>query len=171
MLRENVQNLLRDQINKELYSAYLYLDMSNWYYAQNLDGFGNWFFIQAREEQDHAMKILRYLQDNDAPVELQAIAAPSETYQGYGEPLQAALEHERYITSQIDAIYLAASEEKDLRTCKFIDWFIDEQGEEEKNASDLIGKYELFGDDAKSLYMLNAELLQRVYTPPVDNEA
>lgn len=166
MLSEKVLNLLKDQINKEFYSAYLYLDMSNWYYEQNLDGFGNWFFVQAQEEQAHALKFLQYLLDNDAPVKLGAISAPDEVFETHGDPLKASLKHERYITSQIHAIYDAASQVNDLRTCKFLDWFINEQGEEEKNATDLLGKYELFGTDAKGLYMLNAELKTRVYTPP-----
>lgn len=163
---QKVSQLLNEQINKEFYSAYLYLDMANFYAARGLDGFANWFEVQAREEQDHAMLFYRYLQNNSEAVTLEAIARPDKAFETLVDPLDAALEHEKYVTSLINAIYAAAQEARDFRTTQFLDWFIKEQGEEEKNASDLITKMALFGSDAKGLYMLNSELAARVYAAP-----
>lgn len=161
-----VSALLNDQINKEFYSAYLYLDMANFYTRKGLDGFANWYEIQAKEEQDHALLMYQYLQNNGEQVTLEAIAKPDKTFETLMDPLKAGLEHEKYVTSLINAIYEAAQEVRDFRTTQFLDWFIKEQGEEEKNSMDLITKMELFGDDARSLYMLNSELAGRTYSAP-----
>ena len=166
MLNAKVRELLNDQINKEFYSAYLYLDFSNYYERVGLDGFANWYRVQAQEERDHAMLFYDYLQNNDELVELAAIAKPNKVFTDNMGPLQAALEHEQYVTSLIDAIYAEAYGARDFRTMEFLNWFVKEQGEEETNARDLITKMELFGNDPKSLYMLNSELLARVYTAP-----
>ena len=120
-MNANVSKLLNEQINKEFYSAYLYLDFANYYASVGLDGFENWYRVQAQEERDHAMLFYQYLQNNGEGVTFEAIAK---------------------------------------------DWFIKEQGEEEKNAADLITKMELFGGDSKGLYMLNSELKARVYAVP-----
>lgn len=166
MLAKEVIKLLNEQINKEFYSAYLYLDMANYYNDKNLNGFSNWFNVQAQEERDHAMLFMTYLQNNNVPVVLTAIAAPDKTYADYKVPLDAALEHEQYVTASINTIYEKAMQEKDFRTLQFLSWFIDEQGEEEKNAQELIDRFELFGNDAKSLYLLDSELAARVYSAP-----
>ncbi|MDD4781324.1 MAG: ferritin [Tissierellia bacterium] len=166
MLNENVSKLLNEQINKELFSAYLYLDFSNYYYDEGLDGFGNWFKIQAQEERDHAMLILQYMQNNGEKVKLTQIAGPDISYADHKIPLTEALKHEQFITASIHDIYDEALKTKDYRTTQFLDWFVQEQGEEEKNSEDLIKKYELFGTEAKSLYMLNSELGARTYAPP-----
>ena len=166
MLNAKVRDLLNQQINKEFYSAYLYLDFSNYYERVGLDGFANWYRIQAQEERDHAMLFYDYLQNNDELVELDAIAKPDKVFTDNMGPLKAALEHERYVTSLIDTIYAAAYEVKDFRTMEFLNWFVKEQGEEETNASDMITKMELFGTDPKSMYMLNNELAARVYSAP-----
>ena len=166
MFDKNVSRLLNEQINKELYSAYLYLDFSNYFKAQGLDGFANWYMIQAQEERDHAMLFYTYLQNNNEKVTLDAIAKPDKVLDSNMTVLKAGLEHEEYVTSLINNIYAAAYEVKDFRTMQFLDWFVKEQGEEETNANDLISKMELFGSDPKGLYMLNNELGQRVYSAP-----
>ena len=163
---KRVAELLNDQINKELYSAYLYLDMANFYAAKGLDGFANWYEIQAKEEQDHAMLIYKYLHNNDQTVTLGAIAKPDKEFKGLMDPLKAAHAHEQYVTSLINGIYDAALEAKAPRTVQFLDWFVKEQGEEEVNSSGMITKMELFGGDAKGLYMLNSELAGRTYSAP-----
>lgn len=112
------------------------------------------------------MLFYRYLHNNSEAVTLEAIARPDKAFETLADPLDAALEHEKYVTSLINAIYAAAQEARDFRTTQFLDWFIKEQGEEEKNASDLITKMALFGSDAKGLYMLNSELAARVYAAP-----
>ena len=163
---QKVRELLNDQINKELYSAYLYLDMTNYYIDMDLDGFGNWYTIQAQEERDHAMLFMKYLQNNGCKVTLAAINKPDKEFRTPLDPLTAAAEHERYVTSLIHTIYEAAFSVKDFRTMQFLDWFVKEQGEEEQNADGMVNKYKLFGEDPKSLYLLNQELAGRVYNAP-----
>ena len=165
-MNEKVRELLNQQINKELYTAYLYLDFSNYFEDRGLDGFANWYMIQAQEERDHAMLFYQYLQNNNQKVTLEAIAKPDKVLDSDMTVLKAGLEHEQYVTSLINDIYTAAYDVKDFRTMQFLDWFVKEQGEEETNANDLITKMELFGSDAKSLYMLNSELAARVYSAP-----
>ena len=166
MLDANVAELLNEQINKEFYSAYLYLDFSNYFEEEGLDGFANWYKVQAQEERDHAMLFLQYLQNNSAKVTLEAIPKPDKELADRLQVLRYGLEHEQYVTSLIHTLYDAAYTVKDFRTMQFLDWFVQEQGEEEKNSEDLIKKMELFGTDAKGLYMLNSELAARTYTAP-----
>ncbi len=161
-----VHELLNQQINKEFYSAYLYLDFSNYFEDKGLDGFANWYMIQAQEERDHAMLFYKYLQNENMPVTLEAIAKPDKVFESNMDVLEAGLEHEKYVTSLINDIYAAAYDVRDFRTMQFLDWFVKEQGEEETNANDLITKLELFGSDPKSLYMLNQELGGRIYSAP-----
>ena len=163
---KRVHELLNNQINKEFYSAYLYLEFSNYFKAKGLDGFANWYMIQAQEERDHALLFYQYLQNNNMPVTLGAIDSPAREFTDNMDVLKAGLAHEEYVTSLIHDIYAAAYEVKDFRAMQFLDWFVKEQGEEETNANDLITKLELFGSDPKSLYMLNQELGTRVYTAP-----
>ena len=161
-----VSKLLNEQITKELYSAYLYLDFSIFYEQQGLDGFANWYMIQAQEERDHAMLFLKFLQNNGEKVELGAIDKPDKELKVLMDPLKAGLEHEKYVTSLINDIYEAAYNVKDFRTMQFLDWFVKEQLEEEKNADDMIKKMELFGNDSKGLYSLDAEYAARIYSAP-----
>lgn len=165
-MNSKVSQLINEQINKEFYSAYLYLDFANYYASVGLDGFENWYKIQAQEEMDHAMLFYQYLHNNDEKVTLEAIEKPDKIFEDNMAPLKAGLEHEKYVTSLINNIYAAAFEDKDFRTMQLLDWFVKEQGEEEKNAADLITKLELFGSDAKGLYALNSELASRVYSAP-----
>lgn len=171
MLDKKIADLINEQVNKELYSAYLYLDFANYYADEGLDGFAHWYEVQAQEERDHALMMRRFLIDNGVRVAFGKIAKPDKTYKKHSDPLEAGLEHERYVTSLITEIYAAANEAKDFKTMQFLDWFVKEQGEEEKNAEDLIKKMSLFGGDAKGLYMLNQELAARVYTPSATGPA
>ena len=166
MLNAKVHQLLNQQINKEFYSAYLYLDFSNYFKAQGLDGFANWYMIQAQEERDHAMLFYTYLQNENMPVTLEAIDKPDKTFETVLDPLVIAAEHERYVTALINEIYHEAHQAKDYRTMKFLDWFVDEQGEEEDSADSMVNRYKLFGADPKGLYLLDQEYAGRVYTAP-----
>ena len=166
MVNEKVAELLNTQVNKEFYSAYLYLAFSNYFSDAGLDGFANWYQIQAQEERDHAMLFVQYMQNNDIPVTYEAIEQPKFDANEHIDILKAALNHERYVTGLIHNIYGAASDVKDFRTTQFLDWFVKEQGEEEKNAEDLLKKMELFGGDPKSLYLLDQELAARTYAAP-----
>ena len=166
MLSEKVAALLNDQVNKEFYSAYLYLDFSNYFSERGLDGFANWYRIQAQEERDHAMLFYQYLHNNNAKVTLEAIAKPDKVLDSDMAVLKAGLEHEMYVTGLIHDIYAAADEDKDFRTMQFLNWFVKEQGEEEVNANEMISKMELFGSDPRGLYLLNSELGSRTYSAP-----
>ena len=139
---------------------------ADFYEEKGLEGFANWYEVQAQEERDHAMLFRQYLHNNDQKVTLEAIDRPEAELSTLMDPLQAGLQHEEYVTSLIHQLYAAAQEAHDFRTMQFLDWFVKEQGEEEKNAHDLITKMELFGSDPKGLYMVDSELKARVYTAP-----
>ena len=165
-MNETVARLLNEQINKELYSAYLYLDMAIFYDAMDLDGYANYYTIQAQEERDHALLFMQYLQSNGQKVTLDAIGKPDKVYEKVLDPLVAAAEHERYVSALINNIYHEAYQVRDYRTMKFLDWFVDEQREEEDNADSMISRYQLFGSDPRGLYLLDQEYAGRVYTAP-----
>ncbi|MBS5737339.1 MAG: ferritin [Clostridiales bacterium] len=165
-MTDKVAKLINEQINKEFYSAYLYLEFSNYYADAGLDGFENWYKIQAQEERDHALLFYQYLHNNDIKVTFEAIDKPDCDLKNNMDPLKAGLKHEQYVTSLINNIYAEAFKDQDFRTMQLLDWFVKEQGEEEKNASDMITKMELYGTDAKGLYMLNNELKARTYAAP-----
>lgn len=166
MTNNNVKDLLNKQFSKEMYSAYLYLAIAGYYNEKNLDGFSNWFEVQAQEELDHAMLFRKYLQNDGFPVTYSLIEQPETVFLDIKMPLIATLAHEQMITSSIHDIYSQAFDGKDFKTTQFLDWFIKEQGEEEKNSTDLINKFDLYGQDSKGLYMLNAELLTRIHSLP-----
>lgn len=166
MLNSKISELLNRQINREFYSSYLYLDMSNYYYDNSLNGFGNWFGVQTQEEYAHAMLFIQYMQNNDAKIILDSIAKPDITYTSFKQPLDEAYKHELFISQSINEIYGVAYELKDFKTMQFLDWFVKEQGEEEKNVDDLCKRFDLFGTDAKGLYLLDTELASRTFTQP-----
>ena len=131
-MNEKIAALLNDQINKEFYSAYLYLDMANYYTDMHLNGYANYYTIQAQEERDHALLFMKYMQSNGLKVTLEAIGKPDKAFTSILDPMEIAAEHERYVTSLINNIYAAAHEAKDYRTMKFLDWFVDERGLQEE---------------------------------------
>ena len=166
MIDAKVSKLLSDQVNKEFYSAYLYLLFANYFTEAGLTGFAHWYTVQAQEERDHAMLFIKYLQNNGLPVIFEAIAKPEASLVSHLHVLKAGLAHEQFVTESIHTIYDFAYSAKDFRTMQFLDWFVKEQGEEETNASDLIKKLELFGSDTKGLFMVDQALAARVYNPP-----
>lgn len=165
-MNDTIAALLNDQINKELYSAYLYLDIANYYDEQDLDGYANYYMIQAQEERDHALLFMKYMQNNGLKITLEAIGKPDKVFNNILDPLVIAAEHERYVTALINNIYHEAHQGKDYRTMKFLDWFVDEQMEEEDNADSMVSRYKLFGQDPRGLYLLDQEYAARVYTAP-----
>ena len=165
-MNDTIKTLLNEQINKELYSAYLYVDIANYYDELDLDGYANYYMIQAQEERDHALLFMKYMQNNGWKVTLEAIAKPDKSFGSILDPLEVAAEHERYVTSLINAIYHECHEARDYRTMKFLDWFVDEQMEEEDNADSMVNRYKLFGSDPKGLYALDQEYAARVYNAP-----
>lgn len=165
-MNETIAKLLNTQVNKEFYSAYLYLDIANYYDELDLDGYANYYMIQAQEERDHALLFLKYMQNNGLKVSLEAIEKPGQVFDSVLAPLEVAAEHERYVTALINGIYHECHAAKDYRTMKFLDWFVDEQMEEEENANKMISRYKLFGADPKGLYLLDQEYAARIYTAP-----
>lgn len=166
MMNDKIAALLNQQVNKEFYSAYLYLDMANFYDEMDLDGYSNYYMIQAQEERDHALQFIQYMQTNNLKITLEAIDKPDKTYKTVLDPLETAAEHERYVTALIHDIYHEAHQAGDYRTMKFLDWFVDEQMEEEDNADTMVSRYKLFGTDPKGLYLLDQEYAGRTYTAP-----
>ena len=158
MLNKKVVELMVNQVNKELYSSYLYLAISNYYAEEGLNGFASWFKKQAAEESEHADKFMEYLHDNDEKVVLETIEAYKGKFKDYKEPLTLQLSHEKYVTSLINDIYTAAIEGKDYRSLNFLNWFITEQAEEEKTAKDLLKEFELFAIDSKSVFEFSEKL-------------
>lgn len=165
-MKATISEMLSKQVNKELYSAYLYLEFQNILNDRGLQGFAHWYMIQAQEERDHAMLFYEYLQHNNQKVALEAVEKPETSANTILEILEAALAHEEYITASINDIYEVALREKDYRTKEFLDWFVKEQGEEESNAQTLIDKVKLLGGDPKNMYLLDQELAARTYTAP-----
>lgn len=163
MINSNILNELNEQINKEFYSAYLYLEISNYFNSINFEGFEKWFSLQALEEQDHAIKIINYIKQNDEKPVLKQINAPSIKIQSPLFALENALKHEQYITGSINEIYSLAISSNDYRTMKFLDWFIEEQAEEEGTTLKLINKFKMFCDTPAGLYSVDKELGQRIY--------
>lgn len=157
-------DVLNTQVNKELFSSYLYLAFADYFEDRGLRGYANYFEVQAKEELDHAMILRRYLLDNDYPVTLESVAAAKLSARDDLSVLKAALDHEKAVTKLIYDCYHVAHEARDLRSMKLLDWFIKEQGEEETNASDRVKDYENFGTDPKGLYQLDRELATRTYT-------
>ena len=165
-MNDKIASLLNQQINKEFYSAYLYLDMSNFYDDMDLDGYANYYMVQAQEERDHALLFLKYMQSIGLKVTLEAIDKPDKVFSSVLDPLEIAAEHERYVSSLINDIYHEYHEAHDYRTLKFLDWFVDEQREEEDSADSMVSRYKLFGQDPRGLYLLDQEYAGRVYAPP-----
>lgn len=166
MLDKKIAELLNDQFNYEFYSGYLYLSFANYYTQKGLNGFANWYLVQEQEERAHALLFMQYLQNNGMDVEFRDIQKVSADFKDYKQPLEAGYNHELYVTKRIHDLYSAAYDVKDFRTMQFLDYFVKEQGEEEKNVEELIRKFELFGLDSKGLYLMDNEMAARVYTAP-----
>ncbi|MDG6243641.1 MAG: ferritin [Methanolobus sp.] len=166
MLSENMTEALNGQINKEMYSAYLYMDMSAHCTYEGLGGFANWFMVQYQEEMSHAMKIYDYINEQGGKVVLNAIEKPPGTFGTPLEMFEATLKHEQFITKSIHELVELAYEEKDYATQIFLQWFVTEQIEEEANDNELIAKLKLVGNDGNGLFMLDRELEARSFVPP-----
>ena len=170
MLKEEMVKALNDQINEEFYSAYLYLSMATYFDAIGLKGFANWMMVQYKEETDHAMKIYNYLSFQGAKIKLQAIKEPPEQWDSPLQVFEQTLKHEQHITERINYLVDIAERLKDRATFNFLQWYIDEQVEEEANDREIIDKLLLIGDNKNALFMLDKELGQRTYTPLATEE-
>lgn len=165
MLSEKLQQKLNEQIQKEFYSAYLYLSIEAYLASLNLMGFANWFHVQAQEERDHAMLIFDYMVRVGGKIKLGQIDAPLADFASIEEALKLTYTHEQGVTRSIYGIVDAALEEKDHKTTAFLQWFVNEQIEEEANADSNVKKFKLAGNDGRGILMMDAEMAARVYTP------
>jgi len=171
MLSEKMLKVLNGQINKEMYSAYLYLAMSAHSESVGLKGFANWFYVQYQEEIEHAMRIYHYIHSQGGKVELLSIEKPPSKFESPMEMFEKTLEHEKFITKSINELVDLAVEEKDHATQIFLQWFVTEQIEEEANDNEIIDKLNLAGKEGNGLFMIDKELGARVFTPhPVTEE-
>lgn len=170
MLNEKIEKALNDQINEELFSAYLYLSMSAWFETINLKGFANWMNVQNQEEQFHAMKIFNFINERGGTVKLQAIKEPQISWKSPLDAFEAAYKHEQHITGRINDLVHLAMDEKDRATQIFLEWFVTEQVEEEAAADEIIQNLKLVGDQGQGIFMLDRELGQRTFAPPPAGE-
>ena len=161
MISENMNNIINEQINKEFYSGYLYLSMSANLKELGLFGFASWMKLQAKEEVEHGLKLFDYLISRNSFVTLKQIRTPEFEFNGILSIFNHIYEHEQCITSSVMKIAKTAEEECDRTTLAFIDWFINEQVEEEQVIKDIIKRLKLFGDDKTSLFLMDKELSDR----------
>lgn len=161
MLGEAIQDAMNEQIKNEFFSAYQYLSMAAYCEAENLPGFAHWMRTQAREENEHAMKFYDFILDRDGRVELRAMDQPRVEFGSPLEVFEGALGHERKVTAMINDLYALATDERDYASQTFLQWFVTEQVEEEKNASDVVETLRMIGDSKEALFLLDRELGQR----------
>ncbi len=165
MISKNMTDALNVQINKELFSSYLYLSMSSYASHIGLPGVANWFFIQAQEELAHVQRFYGYILSQGQRVILDAIEKPESEFASALAMFEAALVHEQYVTGCVNDLVNLAVEERDHASQIFLQWFVTEQVEEEENASDIIAKLKLAGDQGGGLFMIDKELSARVFVP------
>jgi len=165
MVSEKIVTLVNEQITKEQYAAQLYLSMSAWFYAQDLEGIGNYFRVQSKEELMHADKMFDYVNDIGGQIILNEVPKPPHEFNNAQEIFEKALDHERLVTKSIFNIVKAANDESDFATTSFLQWFINEQVEEESSASLLVTKIKMVKDNPSALYLFDQELAQRVFVP------
>ncbi len=170
MVSENMEKALNAQLNAEIYSGYLYLSMAAYFEDEDLSGFANWMRVQANEELEHGIKFYDYIIRRGASVTLTAIEGPQTEWESPLAAFEHVLEHEKMVTGLINDLVNIAIEEKDHATNNFLQWFVEEQVEEEENAMELVGKVKRAQNSVDLMYTLDSELASRVYTPPADKE-
>lgn len=167
MLNEKMEKEFNEQINKELFSAYLYLDMKSRFSEMNLQGFVNWMDVQVQEEKAHAMGMYDYVLERGGKVELLAIDKPEVEGKTPLEIFEQVLKHEEFVTSRINHLMDVADEVRDRAALSFLDWYLKEQVEEESNVSNVLKTLKLICNDTNCLYMYDKELATRVFNAPV----
>lgn len=158
MLSQSVQDALNNQINLEFASAYAYLAMSGYFESANLTGFAGWMRVQYQEELTHALRLFDYMHDRGGTVRLDAIAEPKAKFKSALEAFEAALAHEQKVTASIHNLYALAAKENDYATQTMLQWFINEQVEEEKNVGQVVDWLKMGGDSPVTLLMLDQKL-------------
>lgn len=168
MISQKLQDAFNEQINKELYSEYLYFSMAAWLDAENLPGFANFFKIQVQEERFHTMKMYDFLNERGGKVYLKEIDKPQVDFASVLEIFEIAYKHEQFVSKLINELMDLAIEEKDHATKSFLNWFIDEQVEEEASMDAIVGKLKMLGGNGHGMLMIDNELGARVFNPPVN---
>jgi ferritin len=168
MLTKKMEEAINGQINKEMYSAYLYMAMSAHSTSLGLDGFAKWFMTQYHEEMFHAMKFYEYVNDQGGTISLKAIETPMSDFSSPLDMFEKTLKHEQFVTKSINELVELAIEEHDHATQGFLQWYVMEQVEEEKNDNEIIAKIKLAGESGPGLFMLDKELGARAVTIPLD---
>ena len=166
-MNEKLQQAFNDQINKELYSEYLYMSMFAYFDRMNLQGFKNWMNVQMQEEHAHAMGMFNYVHERGGQVILQSIEQPQTDWESPVALFEHVLEHEKFVTSRINALMDVAEEVKDRAAVSFLDWYLKEQVEEESNVSNVLKTLKMVCDDKNCLYMYDKELATRTFVAPV----
>lgn len=167
MLNEKMEKAFLEQINKELFSEYLYLSMKAYFADLNLQGFVNWMDVQVQEEHAHAMGMFDYVIERGGKITLEAIEKPENTWASPLDVFRAILKHEQFVTSSINSVADVAEETKDRAATIFLNWYIKEQVEEEANVGGILAQLELIGDDKNGLFALDKELATRTFVAPV----
>lgn len=161
MISKVMQDAINEQINKELYSSYIYLSMAAYFERKNLPGFGNWLRIQTAEENEHAMKLYNHLLERGGKVELKAIAAPKVDWGSAMDAVKEVLAHEQFVTKSIHELYEVALNEKDYAAQVMLHWFIEEQVEEEANATAILENMQSIETHETAILMLDHRLSKR----------
>jgi len=167
MISEKLFNELNKQMNYEFYSSHVYLALAGYCASQDLDGFTNFFKVQAEEEKFHAMKFFDFINEMDGTVNFDGITDPANKFESILDAFNVTLEHEKSVTDRIYKLMDVATEEREHATISFLKWFIDEQVEEMSNVSNIIKKLQRIENDPHALYSLDAELATRTFVPPV----
>ena len=167
-IKPELGSMINDQINMELYSANVYLTMASYFFNHELNGFGNFFLVQMKEEQFHAMKYFKFLHDVEGKFNLQSIAAPDQEYKNFKHVFELALENERNVTASTNKLIDAALANKDFGSYTFLEWFIKEQVEEEALMRNVLAKLELVGNDRSALFIMDADLAKRTFVIPAE---
>jgi ferritin len=170
MLSKKIAEALNVQINKEMYSAYIYLSMAAYSEHTGLSGFANWFMVQYQEENEHAMRIYKYLHGQGAQVKLQAIEKPQTDYKSPVDMFEKTLAHEQFVTKSINDLVDLALKENDHATQIFLQWFVTEQVEEEANDHEILDKLKMVGESGGGLFMLDRELGKRAFHSELKGE-
>lgn len=166
MISKKIEKALNEQVNAELFSAYLYLSMEAYFKSLNLNGFANWMRVQTQEEISHAMKIYEFINERGGRISLKAIEGPQTKWDSPLAVFKAVYEHEQKVTSLINNLVNLAIEEKDHATNTFLQWFVNEQVEEEASADQVVQQLKMMEKAPGGMFMLDRELAQRVFTPP-----
>ncbi len=164
MISKKIEKAINDQINAEMWSAYLYLSMAAYFTDINLSGFANWMKVQYNEEVSHAMKFFDYLTERGGRVELQPIAEVPTTWESPNKAIEETLKHEQHVTALIHNLMDMAIEEKDHATASLLQWYVDEQVEEEASAEELLNKLEMVQEHRPALFFMDKELASRAFT-------